>query len=144
MFNVIASLGGAGQVDATTSDNANVVLYSIFAALALVSGSVCNYLGPKITLAMGGVGYALFAASFWCYNHTHNDGFVLFAGAMCGFSAAFLWWDILQILHVAMTKAFDRTAEGTMLMSYPTEDQKGRYISLFWVIWSMGTYCLRI
>jgi hypothetical protein len=25
-----------------------------------------------------------------------------------------------------------------MLMSYPTEDQKGRYISLFWTIWSMG------
>jgi hypothetical protein len=25
-----------------------------------------------------------------------------------------------------------------MLMSYPTEDQKGRYISLFWSIWSMG------
>ncbi len=23
-------------------------------------------------------------------------------------------------------------------MSYPTEDQKGRYISLFWTIWSMG------
>lgn len=25
-----------------------------------------------------------------------------------------------------------------MLMSYPKEDQKGRYISLFWTIWSMG------
>ncbi|KAH8901532.1 MFS general substrate transporter [Thozetella sp. PMI_491] len=121
MFNVIASLGGAGQVDATTSDNANIVLYSVFAGLGLVSGSICNYLGPKITLAIGGVGYALFAASFWSFNHTKNDGFVLFAGAACGFSAAFLW-----------------TAEGTMLMSYPTEDQKGRYISLFWVIWSMG------
>ncbi|KAK5229295.1 hypothetical protein LTR47_007897 [Exophiala xenobiotica] len=121
MFNVLASLGGAGQLTADLSNRSNIILYSIFAGLALFSGSVCNYLGPKITLAIGGVGYALYAASFWCYNHTSNDGFVLFAGAACGFSAAFLW-----------------TAEGTMLMSYPTEDQKGRYISLFWTIWSMG------
>lgn len=92
MFNVIASLGGGGQLDATTSDNANIILYSIFAACALVSGSVCNYLGPKITLALGGVGYSMYSASFWCYNHTKNDGFVLFSGAMCGFSAAFLWY----------------------------------------------------
>jgi hypothetical protein len=68
-----------------------MTLYSVFAALALVSGSVCNYLGPKITLAIGGVGYALYTASFWCYNHTQNSGFVIFSGAMCGVSAAFLW-----------------------------------------------------
>lgn len=92
MFNVLASLGGAGQLDPTLSDRAGIILYSVFAGLALVSGSICNYLGPKITLAIGGVGYALYAASFWCYNHTQNDGFVLFAGAACGFSAAFLWY----------------------------------------------------
>lgn len=66
MFNVLASLGGAGQIDPTTADNANIVLYTIFAVFSLVAGSVCNYLGPKITLALGGVGYSLYAASFWC------------------------------------------------------------------------------
>jgi hypothetical protein len=91
MFNVLASLGGGGQLTADLSNKANMILYSIFAGLALISGPVCNYLGPKITLAIGGVGYALYAASFWSYNHTANDGFVLFAGAACGFSAAFLW-----------------------------------------------------
>ncbi|KAF8907765.1 major facilitator superfamily domain-containing protein [Mucidula mucida] len=121
MFNVMASLGGAGQVDATTADNSNTVLYALFAVIALVSGPICNYLGPKVTLAFGGVGYALYAASFWCYNHTANDGFVLFGGAACGIAAALFW-----------------TAEGTILMSYPTEDQKGSYIALFWAIWSMG------
>ncbi len=65
MFNVMASLGGAGQVDATTADNSNTVLYALFAVIALVSGPICNYLGPKVTLAFGGVGYALYAASFW-------------------------------------------------------------------------------
>lgn len=99
MFNVLASLGGAGQLDVTTSDNANIVLYSLFAGLALVSGSICNYLGPRTTLSIGGVGYALYAASFWSYNHNKNTGFVLFSGATCGFSAAFLWY-VTDLLHL--------------------------------------------
>ncbi|KAI5831396.1 MFS general substrate transporter [Schizophyllum commune Tattone D] len=121
MFNVLGSIGGAGQLDATTADNSNTVLYALFAAIALISGPVCNYLGPKVTLAFGGVGYALYAASFWCFNHTANDGFVMFGGAACGVAAGLFW-----------------TAEGTILMSYPLEHQKGRYIAIFWAIWSMG------
>lgn len=69
MFNVLASLGGGGQLDATLADESNTILYSLFAVLCLVSGSVCNYFGPKITLAFGGVGYSLYAASFWSKFH---------------------------------------------------------------------------
>jgi hypothetical protein len=74
MFNVLAALGGGGQVNATTSNNANTILYALFAAFSLLAGSVTNYLGPKWTLATGGVGYSLLAASYWCYNHTKNKG----------------------------------------------------------------------
>lgn len=92
MFNVLSALGGGGQVDPTTSNNANTILYSLFCALALVSGSVCNFLGPKVTLATGGIGYSLLSASYWSYNHNANQGFVYFGGAMCGVAAAFLWY----------------------------------------------------
>jgi hypothetical protein len=91
MFNVLSALGGGGQVDPTTSNNANTILYSLFAFFALTAGSVVNFLGPKVTLAMGGVGYSLLSASFWSYNHNSNAGFVYFGGAMCGIAAAFLW-----------------------------------------------------
>lgn len=96
MFNALASLGGAGQLTADLSNKANTILYAVFAAMALVSGSLYNYFGPRITLAAGGVGYALYSASFWCYNHTSNEGFVLFSGAACGVSAAFLWYVYTQ------------------------------------------------
>jgi hypothetical protein len=92
MFNVLSALGGGGQVDPTTSNNANTILYSLFTFFALTAGSVVNFLGPKVTLAMGGVGYSLLSASFWSYNHNSNAGFVYFGGAMCGIAAAFLWY----------------------------------------------------
>lgn len=91
MFNVLSALGGGGQVDPTTSNNANTILYSLFCVFSLMSGSVCNFLGPRVTLAAGGVGYSLLSASFWSYNHNKNQGFVYFGGAMCGVAAAFLW-----------------------------------------------------
>lgn len=114
IHNVLQALGGSGQVNPTTSNNTNTILYSLFAAFSLLAGSVTNYFGPKWTLATGGIGYSLLAASFWCYNHTKNRGFVYFARAACGISAAFLW-----------------TAAGSLIISLPLEKDKGRYISMF-------------
>lgn len=78
-------------------------------------------MGPKWTLATGGVGYSLLAASFWCYNHTKNRGLVYFGGAICGIPAAFLW-----------------TAAGSLIMSLPAEKDKGRYISIFYAFQFTG------
>lgn len=85
------------------------------------AGTFLNYVGAKATLAIGGFGYCVYSASYLCYNHTKNDGFVIFAGTLLGVCAAFLW-----------------TAQGTVMMSYPTENEKGRYIGLFWGIFNLG------
>lgn len=42
-------------------------------------------------MALGGIGYSVYSASFLCYNHTKNRGFVIFAGTLLGVCAAFLW-----------------------------------------------------
>jgi len=42
-------------------------------------------------MALGGIGYSVYSASFLCYNHTKNQGFVIFAGTLLGICAAFLW-----------------------------------------------------
>jgi hypothetical protein len=47
--------------------------------------------GTKWTMAIGGIGYCVYSAAFLCYNHTQNEGFVIFSGALLGFCAAFLW-----------------------------------------------------
>lgn len=121
MFNALGGLGGGGQVNATAQDHANTALYSTFAVVGFFAGTFANRLGLRLTLSFGGLGYCIYAASFLCYSHTENIGFVVFAGALLGVCAGLLW-----------------TAQGAIMMSYPPEDSKGRYISYFWMIFNMG------
>jgi hypothetical protein len=44
MYNALAGLGGAGQVDATVQNNAGVALHSTFAVLGFIAGIANNYL----------------------------------------------------------------------------------------------------
>ncbi|KAF4591540.1 membrane protein [Ophiocordyceps camponoti-floridani] len=121
MYNSLTGLGGGGQVDATAQDHANVALYSTFAVVSFLSGSFANRLGLRLTLSIGGLGYCIYSASFLSYSHTGNVGFVIFAGAFLGLCAGLLW-----------------TAQGAIMMSYPPENSKGRYISWFWIIFNLG------
>ncbi|KAJ1976098.1 hypothetical protein H4R34_004099 [Dimargaris verticillata] len=121
MFNALNSMGGAGQVDDNTGTNANVALYTTFAVFGLLGGGVNNLIGPRFTIFLGGLTYALYSGSFLYYNHTHQPVFSIVAGAILGIGAGLLW-----------------AAQGAVMMSYPTEDRKGAYIALFWVIFNLG------
>lgn len=121
MFNALTGLGGGGQVDHTAQDHASTALYSTFAVVGFFSGTFANRLGLRLTLSLGGLGYCIYAASFLSFSHNKNFGFVIFAGAFLGVCAGLLW-----------------TAQGAIMMSYPPEDQKGRYIGAFWIIFNLG------
>lgn len=121
MFNAINGLGAGGQVNATTSNNANTALYSTFSVLGFFAGSIVNRLGIRVVLSFSGIGYVLYVASFLSFNHDGNSGFVIFAGALLGVCAGCLW-----------------SAQGAIMMSYPPEKNKGKYIAWFWGIFNMG------
>lgn len=121
MFNALSGLGGGGQVDARPADEANVALNATFSVVAFFAGTFANKLGIRMTLGLGGLGYCIYSASLLCYNHTANRGFLIFAGAFLGLCAGLLW-----------------TAQGAIMMSYPEEGSKGRYISWFWMIFNLG------
>lgn len=99
-----------------------------------------NKFGAKWTLFAGTFGYALYVGSYLCifpirvikgwYScqfvrainiHSNAGGFVIGAGAFLGVTAALLW-----------------TAQGSLMLSYPTEGQKGIFISIFWGIFNLG------
>lgn len=121
MFNAVQGLGNGGQVDSKDVANANTALYSSFAVIGFLAGSFANTIGLKLTAGFGGFGYFLYVAALLSYNHNKNDGFLIFTGALLGFCAALLW-----------------TAQGTVMMSYPDEKSKGKFISTFWIIFNMG------
>ncbi|EGN93502.1 hypothetical protein SERLA73DRAFT_172117 [Serpula lacrymans var. lacrymans S7.3] len=123
MFNALTGLGGGGQVDGKSAANANCALYSTSAFFSFFPGSsIHNVLGSRLTLFLGTFGYSLYIASFLVVNiHPGAGAFVTTAGALLGICAALLW-----------------TAQGSLMLAYPTEVQKGRFIGIFWAIFNLG------
>ena len=121
MFNALNGLGAGGLVNAKVINKTNTALYACFAVVGFFAGSVANKIGYQATFAFGGLGYPLYSAAVLCYNHTENAGFLIFSGAMLGICAGMLW-----------------CAQGAIMMAYPPEGQKGRYIAIFWMIFNLG------
>ncbi|KAI0075901.1 MFS general substrate transporter [Panus rudis PR-1116 ss-1] len=122
LFNALNGLGGGGQLHTDTSANANSALYATFAVAAFFAGSINNVLGSRLTLLLGSVGYALYIASYLVINiHPNVDGFVIAMGSILGVCAGLLW-----------------TAQGSLMLAYPTESQKGKFIAIFWSVFNLG------
>jgi hypothetical protein len=121
MYNAVSGLGGGGQVNPTDVNNSNTALYSTFAVVGFFAGSIANRIGLRLTLSLGGFGYFLYVAALLSYNINQNAGFLIFAGALLGVCAGLLW-----------------CAQGAVMMSYPREHEKGKYIAIFWVIFNLG------
>jgi MFS family permease len=67
------------------------------------------------------VGYSIYAISLLVSVHADVFGFNIFAGVFQGICAGLLW-----------------TAQGTIMVSYPPESQKGMYFAWFWGIFNLG------
>ena len=109
------------------ADLANGVLLGCSTVAALFAGGVTNrtsplypaqkkstltqtvaVLGVRATLFLGSLGYALYIGSLWCFQTQGTRWFVVLSGALLGISAALLW-----------------NAQGTIMLSYPLEKDKG-------------------
>ncbi|CAG8631751.1 7973_t:CDS:2, partial [Acaulospora morrowiae] len=121
MFNALNGLGGGGQLDTRVASNANVALYTTFSIGGLLAGPIVNKFGPSISMALGGTTYAIYSGSLLYFNHERGELFPVFAGAILGLGAALLW-----------------TGQGAIMLSYPFEENKGKYIGLFWIIFNLG------
>ncbi|KAF8217473.1 MFS general substrate transporter [Mycena galopus ATCC 62051] len=124
LFNALSGIGGGGQLDEQTGANANVALYSTFSVIAFFAGSINNKLGARLTLQLGSLGYGLYIAGFLVLNIHPGKGanaFVIAAGAILGVCAGLLW-----------------TAQGALMLAYPTEENKAKYIATFWAIFNLG------
>lgn len=121
MFNAVNGLGGGGQIDPSVSDAQNTAVYATFAVVGFFAGSLTNRVGVKWAMSMGGIGYTIYVSSYLCYNYTQNFGYCVFAGFLLGCCAGILW-----------------SAQGVIMLSYPPENKKGRYIAVFWIIFNLG------
>ncbi|CAG8807970.1 33416_t:CDS:2 [Gigaspora margarita] len=114
MFNALNGMGGGGQLNTEVASNANVALYTCFAVGGLFAGPIVNKIGPSLAMALGGLTYALYSGSLLYYNHQQQDIFPITSGAILGLG------------------------QGAIMLSYPSESDKGEYIGIFWVIFNLG------
>ncbi|KAI9294180.1 MFS general substrate transporter [Neoconidiobolus thromboides FSU 785] len=126
MFNALNGIGGGGLEDPTVASNALVALYTTFSLVgAFAGGAINNILGTKLTMLIGCLTFALYSGSLLAYNSIENHAIgsplVIAAGAILGIGAAMLW-----------------SAQGALMMAYPLESEKGKFISVFWVIFNIG------
>ncbi|KAH8172889.1 major facilitator superfamily protein [Sarocladium implicatum] len=122
MFSALSNLGAGGTQDVHLSNIANSVLYGCFFIGGFFAGSINNTLGPRLTMSLGTTGYALYVGAVWNFQVSGNRWFFILAGAILGITASLFW-----------------AAQGAVMMSYPTEKDKGRSFSLFWGLFQMGT-----
>ena len=85
------------------------------------STDLMHRLGVRIAMSIGGIGYTVYVSSYLCYNYTASFGYCVFAGFLLGCCAGILW-----------------SAQGVIMLSYPPENKKGRYIAVFWIIFNLG------
>lgn len=117
MFNALSGLGAAGRTDAYFQDQAGTALSCTFAIFSLLGGGIFNIIGHRITLFIGGLTYAVYVGAFM----SDNGPFAIFSGALLGIGAGFVW-----------------SAQGAIMMSYPKEENKGKYFATFWMIFNVG------
>ncbi|MBE3041468.1 MFS transporter, partial [Candidatus Bathyarchaeota archaeon] len=73
-------------------------------------------------MSIGVTGYGLHVGGLWCFQETGNRWFLILTGAILGITAALFW-----------------AAQGSIMMSYPMEKDKGRSFTVFWVLFQMGS-----
>ncbi|KAJ1976072.1 hypothetical protein H4R33_006520 [Dimargaris cristalligena] len=118
-YMVVNGVGGGGLVDSSVSARANFVSNIASSAVGLFSGAIHNYLGSRASLLIGAVAYVFFALSYFIYGLTGHAAIVYVAAVCFGLSITLFW-----------------TAQGSLMLSYPTEDHRGKYITTFFVAFS--------
>ncbi|KAG0171370.1 hypothetical protein DFQ28_004424 [Apophysomyces sp. BC1034] len=116
MFNALNGIGGGGKRDTTVVNNANTALSVTFTICSLIGAPIYNIFGIRVIIPAA-LCYVLYVGSYL----TSNAPFTIATGAILGVGAGFLW-----------------TAQAGIMMSYPSEKEKGKAFSIFWVVFNLG------
>jgi MFS family permease len=121
MFNAMSSIGNAGK-HSPTAQNLAITASSIAYILGfLIAGGTHNMLGPRPCVAFGGLTFFLYAGAMMLAKDDDHSPYPPIAGVLLGLGAGCIW-----------------VTQGAMMMCYPTENNKGKYIAVFWAIFNLG------
>ncbi|KAL4960104.1 major facilitator superfamily domain-containing protein [Aspergillus stella-maris] len=115
LYNAMQSTGAGGQQSPYLVMAANSVLGVMMVVTCALGSVVANRVGLKNALIFGTTGYCVYAASLYTNNRYGNEWFVYLGATACGITAGIFW-----------------AAEGAIMISYPIDSQRGRYLA-YWL-----------
>ncbi|KAJ6087800.1 hypothetical protein N7467_006714 [Penicillium canescens] len=114
-------LGVGGSQSPDLVNAANALLYAFMTATCFAGPWITNAIGFRYTLALGSIGYPLYAAGLYLNNRSGATWLVYFGSVTCGISAGFFW-----------------SVEGAVATGYPESHKRGRYIATWFTFRNFG------
>ncbi|OLN81916.1 UNC93-like protein 6 [Colletotrichum chlorophyti] len=120
LYNAMQSTGAGGQQTPYLVMSASAVLGLIMVVTCSLSSVVANRIGLKNALIFGTTGYGLCSATLYTNNPYGTEWFVYVGSTACGITAGIFW-----------------AAEGAIMISYPEDHNRGRYLA-YWLAFRNG------
>jgi hypothetical protein len=114
-------LGVGGSQSPDLVNAANALLYAFMTVTCFMGPWVTNRIGFRNTLAIGSIGYPLYAAGLYVNNRFGDTWFVYVGSVACGITAGFFW-----------------SVEGAIATGYPESHKRGRYIATWFTFRNFG------
>ncbi|GAM36569.1 hypothetical protein TCE0_018f05754 [Talaromyces pinophilus] len=121
IWSAMNGLGVGGSQSPNLVNAANALLYAFMTVTCFAGPFITNVIGFRSTLALGSVGYPLYAAGLYTNNRFGTTWLVYFGAVACGLSAGFFW-----------------SVEGAIATGYPEQHKRGRYIATWFSFRNMG------
>lgn len=121
IWSAMNGLGVGGSQSPELVNAANALLYAFMTVTCFLGPWLTNLIGFRYTLALGSIGYPLYAAGLYVNNRTGGTWLVYFGSAACGISAGFFW-----------------SVEGAIATGYPEHHKRGRYIATWFTFRNFG------
>ena len=121
MWNSITSMAG-GLTDPTAASATTAALYGTFGVTSMLSPLATNVIGPRATLFVGALCYIFYIFALLLYSKgAASAAVVIMCGVVNGVGAGLVW-----------------TAQGMLMLSYPTSQTKGSFVATFWLVFQSG------
>lgn len=121
IWSAMNGLGVGGSQSPNLVNAANALLYAFMTVTCFTGPWLTNLIGFKYTLAVGSLGYPLYAAGLYVNNRFGDTWFVYVGAVACGISAGFFW-----------------SVEGAIATGYPESHKRGRYIATWFTFRNFG------
>jgi len=121
IWNAMNGLGVGGSQTPDLVNAANAILYAFMTLTCFGGPFLTNLIGFRWTLALGSIGYPLYAAGLYVNNRFGSTWFVYLGAVTCGISAGFFF-----------------SVEGAIATGYPEQHKRGRYIATWFTFRNFG------